>query len=242
MIQIIYLIILVYFILGGIGFYLINRHKAPEVMRKSYTKFGMYFIIINTLFFSIVIHNLAFRCISILIIVVGFCELIKLYKGSGFKKRVFFFMSILAYIAFSIGFCLYSGFEKELILFSFLVLSIFDSFSQITGQLWGRTKILPTISPNKTLAGLIGGIVTSLISVILLKKLFVGSIAELILYAIGLAAFAFVGDMLASLYKRKYNVKDYSNLIPGHGGFLDRFDSLIAGGAWTTLYLQFIVN
>lgn len=242
MIQIIYLIILVYFILGGIGFYLINRHKSTEVMRKSYTKFGMYFIIINILFFSIVIHSLAFRYISIVIIGIGFVELIKLYKESGFKRRVFFLFSILAYTVLALGFCLYSSFEKELILFSFLVLSIFDSFSQITGQLWGRTKILPTISPNKTLAGLIGGIVTSLISVILLKKLFVGSIAELIIYAIGLAFFAFAGDMLASLYKRKYNVKDYSNLIPGHGGFLDRFDSLIAGGAWTTLYLQFIVN
>lgn len=234
MVKIIYLIILIYFILGGIGFYLINRNKTLEIARKSYTKFGVYFIIVNILFFSIVIKNPIFRYVAIFIIIIGFFELLKLFRGSGFKQRAFFCYSVLIYIVLSTGFYFFSGFEKELILFSFLVLSIFDSFSQITGQLFGGRKILPDISPNKTLGGLVGGAFIAISSALLLGKLYNGTIVQELLAATGIVIFAFAGDVLASLYKRKYNVKDYSNLIPGHGGFLDRFDSLLAGGAWIT--------
>jgi phosphatidate cytidylyltransferase len=230
--RLIYSIILAYFILGGIGFYLINRNKAPEIARKSYAKFGVYFIIINVLFFSIVIDGLAFRYLSVLIIVTGLCELAKLFRTGGFKQSTVFGSSLLVYAILAIGFYLFSGFEKELVLFSFLIVSIFDSFSQISGQLFGKTKIIPNVSPNKTLGGLIGGTLISLISAFLLKSLFRGTIPQLFLFAFGTVFFAFIGDILASLYKRKFQVKDYSNWIPGHGGFLDRFDSLIAGGAW----------
>jgi phosphatidate cytidylyltransferase len=233
--RLIYSIILAYFILGGIGFYLVNRNKAPEIARKSYTKFGVYFIIINVLFFSIVIDGLAFRYLSVLIIVTGLCELTKLFRTGGFKQSTVFGSSLLVYAILAIGFYLFSGFEKELVLFSFLIVSIFDSFSQISGQLFGKTKIIPNVSPNKTLEGLIGGTLISLISAFLLKSLFPGTIQELFLFTIGTVVFAFAGDILASLYKRKFEVKDYSNWIPGHGGFLDRFDSLIAGGAWAAL-------
>ena len=234
MVKTIYLIILIYFILGGIGFYLINRNKDPEVARKSYTKIGVYFIIVNILFFSIVIDSVIFRYISVFIIVAGLIELIKLFRENGFRERGFFSFSLLVYAVLSTGFYFFSGFQKELILFSFLVLSIFDSFSQITGQLFGSRKILPDISPNKTLGGLVGGASIAILSSLLLGKLYNGTIIQELLTAAGIVVFAFAGDVLASLYKRKYNVKDYSNAIPGHGGFLDRFDSLLAGGAWIT--------
>ena len=64
--------------------------------------------------------------------------------------------------------------------------------------------------------------------------------AGLFIFTFGTLLFAFAGDTLSSLFKRKYKVKDFNNIIPGHGGFLDRFDSLIAGGAWAALYFQFI--
>lgn len=239
MIKIIYIVILVYFILGGLGFYLINRNKDRQIARKSYTKFGVYFIIINILFFSIVINSMAFRYLSVMIIAIGFFEILKLFKASHFQHLSTFATASAILGAFSVGFYFFSGLNKELILFSFLILSIFDSFSQITGQLWGHKKILPDISPNKTLGGLIGGAIIATASALLLNKLYNGTLFFALLMAAGIVFFAFLGDLLASLYKRKYNVKDYSNLIPGHGGFLDRFDSLIAGGAWVafTIYI-----
>ncbi len=236
MIRIIYYIILIYFLLGGIGFYVINRKRPPEVAKKSYTKFIAYFFIINILFFSIVINPQVFRYLTIVIIVTGLYELFRLFRMRGYRDQKFYVLALLIFMLLSSGFFLFSGSEKELILFSFLVLSVFDSFSQITGQLWGKTKILPHISPNKTLGGVVGGAIIAVASSLVFKSLYNGTIIKTILLATGIVVFAFIGDLAASLYKRKYGVKDYSNLIPGHGGFLDRFDSLIAGGAWVAFY------
>lgn len=235
MIKLIYIIILIYFMAGGIGFYFINRNKEREVARKSYTKFGVYFIIINILFFSIIINPVMFKYIAFVIISGGLLELFYLHQKSGYQQKGFFLLSLLVFLILAAGLYFFSRQSKEFILFSFLIISIFDSFSQITGQLWGRKKIFPEISPNKTLGGLAGGALVALGSAILLRNMYGGPLAKLIPVAIGIIVFAFAGDLAASYYKRRYNAKDFSNLIPGHGGILDRFDSLIAGAAWTSL-------
>lgn len=241
MIQTIYMIILIYFVLGGIGFYLINRKKDPAVARESYTKFIAYFFIINILFFSIVLNPVVFRYLALVIGLVGVVELFRLFSRRNLENKGFFGFSLLLYFVLTIGFFLFSGLPKELILFSFLVLSIFDAFSQISGQLFGKTKILPEISPNKTLGGVVGGALFAVASAFVLKRLYDGSWPESVLLAAGIVVFAFLGDIAASYYKRKYQVKDYSKLIPGHGGFLDRFDSLIAGGAWVA-FCVYVLN
>ncbi len=232
MIHTIYYIILIYFLLGGVGFYFINRKKGHEIARKSNIKFVTYFFIINILFFSIVLNPVAFQYLSILIIGVGMFELFRLFHQSNYKHIWFCFFSLLIYGMFSTGFLLFGTLHKELILFSFIVLSIFDSFSQITGQLWGRKKLFPKISPNKTLGGFIGGGLIAIGSAFLLNNLYSGPRLKLLILTLGIVLFSFVGDLAASFYKRKNNVKDYSKLIPGNGGFLDRFDSLISAGAW----------
>lgn len=240
MIRIIYIIILSYFVLGGVGFYFINRRKEPEVAHKSYTKFISYFFIINILFFSIVLYSQIFQYLASVIIVVGLLELFRLFQKSGYKNKLFYFLSTLVYILLSVGFFFFSGMEKELVLFSFLILSIFDSFSQINGQLWGKTKLFPKVSPNKTAGGLIGGSLFAIGSVFLLQSIYPESLLKIIIIALGVVVFAFTGDIAASAYKRKFKVKDYNNMIPGHGGFLDRFDSLIAGGAWVAFCVFFL--
>jgi len=232
----IYLIILIYFLLGSVAFYFINRRKSAVEAHKSWTKFITYFFIIHILFFAMVFNPLYFRILAITIISVGAFELFRVFRQSDFTKKLFFLLSFFLFLVFSLGFYLFSGIEKENILYAFLVLSIFDSFSQITGQLWGKRKLFPGISPNKTAEGFAGGALVALLSSVWLKKLIETSSFQAMIIAGGIVVFAFLGDLLASYFKRKYLVKDFSNLIPGHGGFLDRFDSLIAGGAYVIIY------
>ncbi len=234
MIQEIYYIIIIYFILGGFGFYIINRKKSKDVARKSYIKFGTYFIIINLIFFSITFYKPAFFVLAGIITIAGFIELTSLFVRSDSLGNFWFYVGgLFLYLVAGFAFMMYSTLTKEFLLYCFLILSIFDSFSQISGQIFGKKRILPKISPNKTLEGLLGGAAVALLSSFWLKDLLNESHSGLWVLSLGIIIFAFIGDVAASFYKRRFQVKDYNNLIPGHGGFLDRFDSLIAGGAWS---------
>lgn len=232
MILTIYIIILSYFLLGAVGFYFINREKERNTARESWKKYITYFIIIHVLFISIVFNLLIFRVIAGIIVFTGLFELINLFRKSGYRNQSFFIFSLFLFVILAAGFLWFSGLNQNLILFTFLVLSIFDAFSQISGQLAGKRKLFPAISPGKTVEGLLGGAFIALASSLLLKSLVEFSLWKTVLIAAGIVLFAFAGDLTASVYKRKYKVKDFSRLLPGHGGFLDRFDSLIAGGAF----------
>jgi len=235
MIRTIYIIILAYFFLATVAFYFINRRKQADVARNSWIKLCTYFLIVNIIFFTVAFLPLAFRILTGIIILMGFYELYKLHRESGFNQKSFYWRSVVLFALFSLGFFYFSGLDKGLILFTFLVLCIFDGFSQIAGQLFGRRKLFPKISPNKTVEGLIGGTLIAVLSALLIEKLIYAEALRAMLMAFGIAVFAFVGDLATSYYKRKFHVKDFSNMIPGHGGFLDRFDSFIAGGAWIAL-------
>ena len=112
MIRTIYFIVLIYFLIGGIGFYFIDRKKKPNVVHKNRVKFIAYFVIINTLFLSITIYPLAFRYLSVLIIGSGFYELIKLFRKSGYAKKAFFQFSVFLFGILSLGFFFFGSLEK----------------------------------------------------------------------------------------------------------------------------------
>lgn len=110
-----------------------------------------------------------------------------------------------------------------------------DTFAYCTGILFGKHKFLPLLSPNKTIEGVIGGIFGAAILGSIYNLLFLQHFDADITYstlriAVACATGAIIsmlGDLTASAIKRDYNVKDYGNIIPGHGGILDRFDSVI---------------
>lgn len=106
-----------------------------------------------------------------------------------------------------------------------------DSGAYFAGRKFGKTKLSPRISPNKTVEGLIGGVVAGMILALVAAPFAGASMKELpyvAIVAIWTILFSVVGDLFESLLKRHVGVKDSSHLIPGHGGVLDRIDSILA--------------
>lgn len=105
-----------------------------------------------------------------------------------------------------------------------------DSFAYFTGRLWGRRQIdkLTLLSPKKTLEGIVGGTLAGFITALILMTYLLERDLEVTDFALAFALplTAQTGDFLASFWKRCFNCKNSSNLIPGHGGFFDRFDSI----------------
>lgn len=119
----------------------------------------------------------------------------------------------------------------------FIAAWISDVFAYFTGVLFGKHKLIPEISPKKTVEGSLGGIVFAA-AFMVLYGLILSLVADvtpnylvLSLGGVFLAVVGQIGDLLASLVKREHGVKDYGRLMPGHGGIMDRFDSVLAVSA-----------
>ena len=151
------------------------------------------------------------------------------------KLRVFSLQSLLAFILIVTAIlCLYLyELERSLILIAVMISVATDAFAFFAGKVLGRNKIFPILSPNKTLEGTIGGVVSSVVinslTITLIFKNLLKTLDVVILtLMIFICSVASVfGDLLISSIKRQANLKDTGSLIPGHGGLLDRIDSHI---------------
>ncbi|GAA6180487.1 hypothetical protein NBRC116594_19250 [Shimia sp. NS0008-38b] len=126
-----------------------------------------------------------------------------------------------------------------LMLASYVLVEIFDSFALLFGSLWGRTKAFPSLSPNKTIEGLAGGTLCLLIAAIGAALIWHIALLPAVVTVLLIGALAIAGDLTASRHKRIAKVKDYPKMLPRQGGLLDSLDSWIAAGAGlTTLHLM----
>ncbi|SDB98786.1 MULTISPECIES: phosphatidate cytidylyltransferase [unclassified Candidatus Frackibacter] len=115
-----------------------------------------------------------------------------------------------------------------------------DTFAYFTGINFGRNKLAPKISPNKTIEGALGGMVGSILVVLVYGIWVPFGLGNRIILGILLAVSAQVGDLVESSFKRDAQIKDSGNIIPGHGGVLDRFDSLLFALPIMYYYLYFL--
>lgn len=122
-----------------------------------------------------------------------------------------------------------------------------DTFALFAGMLCGRHKLAPKVSPKKTVEGAIGGLIGGMFGMAVM--MFVGGAVladaylgprEVVLFGIIGSAISQIGDLSFSVIKREFGVKDYGNLLPGHGGILDRFDSVTFAAPAVWLVLQFL--
>lgn len=114
-----------------------------------------------------------------------------------------------------------------LVLFLVVLTQANDVAQFIWGKLLGKKKIIPKVSPNKTWAGFIGGVLTTTVLAVILAPLITPfSLLASIIAGLYIGLTGFIGDVNISALKRDLNIKDTSAIIPGHGGILDRVDSL----------------
>lgn len=167
-----------------------------------------------------------------------FCVMV-LKKGALSYSKIAEVFMLVAYVTTSFtSLCLirYIDNGKFILFLVFIGSWVTDTFAYLTGTLIGKHKLIPEVSPKKTVEGAIGGT----LSAVIFFPLF-GFVAQavtdgdvkanylvLVIYAVILAVVAQIGDLLASLIKREYKIKDYGSLLPGHGGIMDRFDSVMA--------------
>ncbi len=145
-------------------------------------------------------------------------------------------------ISLSLG-VMYRNMSLFLIVYLFLITILTDTFALFTGRLIGKHKLLEVVSPNKTWEGFVGG---SIISTYVCSFYYLtvinpaASIFLVILMTLFLSIIGQLGDLFFSAIKRYYEVKDFSNLMPGHGGVLDRLDSIIFVMLTFCIFMTFI--
>lgn len=117
-----------------------------------------------------------------------------------------------------------------------------DTFAYFSGVFFGKRKLCPTISPKKTIEGSIGGIIGCLIVIVLFSIYFkLENIFGLAMLSIVLSVMSQIGDLTASNIKRTAQIKDYGDLMPGHGGILDRFDSILFTTPIVYYFITYII-
>ena len=130
---------------------------------------------------------------------------------------------------------------KYLVYLPFIVAWVTDSFAYFTGRFLGKHKLIPAVSPKKTIEGAIGGTIGGAICVILFalvistffkpdggEGVIKANYLAFAIFGLFIPIFGQIGDLMMSVIKRNYGIKDYGKFFPGHGGMLDRFDSALA--------------
>ena len=189
------------------------------------------------MFYPVVFETMVFS-----VILIGFIEIIRHLMFKSLKDGLI----LIIYGLIGYGYISYSFLDvtyyPNLFIYIFLLICICDAFSQITGQLFGKTKILKRISPAKTLEGLLGGICITLLTswYLINNNRQVNYFDNWLAFGLIIVIGSPLGDILSSSLKRYLGIKDFGNYFPGQGGILDRYDSHIFTGCLFYLIFELI--
>ncbi len=175
--------------------------------------------------------NIDYRVMSFVIFAfIASMVFVKDREKYDFSDALFLVGSVL-FVGFSFNLMTITrNYDIKYIIYLLLITTMTDSFALFTGMFIGKNKLAPSISPKKTIEGFIGG---AIMGTFIATSFYVTVISQsvplvlVIFVTLFLSCVGQLGDLVFSFIKREYNQKDFSNLIPGHGGILDRFDSLI---------------
>jgi phosphatidate cytidylyltransferase len=209
-------------ILIGISVYFFEVRFIPIILLVGIFISGLYQLVKNK--FNFAIENLSVFLFGLIYVAVFFSFLILIRE---FPKE--------------------SGMDYNLgglwVIFIFFCLWLSDTLAYFIGTPFGKHKILSEVSPQKSWEGSMGGMAGSILTAIFSKLIFLKEVPlfHLLILSILVSIFGQLGDFVESSFKRSANLKDSSNIIPGHGGILDRFDSLLFTAPLVYFYLRFIL-
>lgn len=213
------------FLIGVVGIYFSAKNKNTSEKKELWKKFFIYVLILHLIIYPCIFFKPAFEITAVIIIAIGLFEVVIITRNN----NSLLLQSLFVFLPMALGFVLFSLKNVGTTIATvYSAALLFDGFSQISGHVFGKRKLVPSISPNKTVEGLLGGILVAFISYLFISDISIKQISYLSVLLV-LAACLF-GDLAASFLKRRADVKDFSNLIPHHGGVLDRFDSFITAG------------
>ncbi|MBI2341590.1 MAG: phosphatidate cytidylyltransferase [Deltaproteobacteria bacterium] len=131
---------------------------------------------------------------------------------------------------------------RALIFMGISAAAMSDTFALFGGKAFGRHKFAPLTSPNKTMEGFAAGLIGSVLAVFVVRQIAWADLPlhHVVIIGILIGFIGPMGDLIESLFKRDYHVKDSGHIIPGHGGFLDRLDAMIFVGPFVYLYARFL--
>ena len=154
---------------------------------------------------------------------------------------------LIRYVIFSMIFLfllpIYKGAYNPYLMISILVMIwVNDSFAFLVGKNFGKRKLFVSVSPKKTQEGFLGGLVFALISAYIISQ-FNNDFTTInwLIIALIVSVIGTIGDLVESKFKRQANIKDSGTIMPGHGGMLDRLDSLLFAAPFVYLYINFII-
>ncbi len=164
---------------------------------------------------------------------------IPLFESKRFIITTFYLSSAFVFLISIANF--QNTFTPLILLGSFILVWVNDTFAYIVGKNFGKQKLFSSISPKKTVEGFLGGLFFACVASYFIGH-FIGILTfnNWLILSIIISVFGTLGDLIESKFKRQANVKDSGVIMPGHGGLLDRLDSIIFAAPFIFLYLRII--
>lgn len=241
-------LVLFLFYLGGKALlFVVNFVIITSILEfsKAFANIGIFInkkilIIISQLqLYLIITNNISMSYVTILILILLNSIFIVLEKTSIKSFIVTLFVHCYLTIPISLIYHLRQGYE--MFFWTIFVTSMLtDTFAYFTGIFFGKNKLIPKLSPNKTIEGALGGIFFSIIGNIIYNYINPFQKMNLVFnsfFALFGSIFSQLGDLFASSIKRETGIKDFGNIIPGHGGIIDRIDSIL----FMTIYVYIVI-
>jgi phosphatidate cytidylyltransferase len=229
------LLLMAHLLSGSVWILLISRKGNYGPARDQWIKYLVYLLIVNLIWWGLVLFASGTLWVGVTLMVGALVEWALFFR----HERTGWWPSLL-FVLILAGFWGSLTLEKNLVLYTYFVVVIFDGTAQVFGQMFGKRPLVQRISPRKTVEGLAGASVVTMAATLLTSKALSIHWTQMIWITPLVMGAALTGDLLASAMKRRMKRETFSHIIPGHGGILDRFDSWLAAGA--AVFLIFLLT